>query len=321
MKKIFMILSAIALCFACVCTLASCGSKPEDIAIVKYVTHTSLNEIEENVIAQIKAEDSSLKIRCYNTNAKEDQINQTLTSLKKKKVKTVVCIATPVAATAVGIFANTNTKLIFSAVSDPSKLVSNYDQPEGNITGTSDAVDLDKQIELAQSVNPALSKIGYIYTLAEENSKSNAERLKTICQNKGIRLVEKPITSTGDITTVFDSIKNNVDALIVTDDNNVASVMNTLANACIEAKLPCYCAADSEIKDGGMMGYSINYKTLGKDTGSMAVKAATGTAISSIPVKVYGSSELSLYYNSTFITNANITVPASLLANATDLAK
>lgn len=338
MKKLFkavVALGAVALTGA---ALASCGGSNEvdihankigtgdqKIAVVKYLSHTSLNMIEDAIVEEIvdKLDESKYTLTKYDGAADSAIISQTLSQLKSENTDIVICIATPVAVAAKAAFVGTDTKVVFAAVSDPvaADIVSNLDAPEGNITGTSDAVDLEKQLELAYQVNPNLKKIGYIYTGGEANSVANLNRLTELAETKDLELLDRQISTPAEITEVANALVSKVDALIVTDDNNVASAMPTLSTILIENKVPCYCAADSEIMDGGMMGYSINYEKLGKDTADMAVDLLGGKAVKDVPVKVYQSNELALYYNSIFVNNANITIPAELLAKAKDLAK
>lgn len=301
------------------------GTGSQKIAVVKYMSHTSLNMIEDSIVGEIvdKLDEKNYTLTKYDGAADAGLISQTMSSLKSNNTDVVICIATPVAIAAKAAFVGTNTKVVFAAVSDPvsANIVENLSSPEGNVTGTSDAVDLDKQLELAYKVNPNIKNIGYIYTGGESNSIANFNRLSNLAVSKGFTLIDRQITSPAEITEVANSITSKIDALIVTDDNNVASAMPTLSTILIEKKIPCYCAADSEIMDGGMMGYSINYEKLGRDTADMAVELIGGKSVKDVPVKVYASNELALYYNSIFVRNANITIPQELLSKAKDLAK
>lgn len=300
------------------------GSGSEKIAVVKYMSHTSLNQIEDAIVNKIvdKLDELDYTLSKYDGAADAGIISQTMANLKADKTDIVICIATPVAIAAKTAFVGTNTKIVFAAVSDPvsANIVENLNAPEGNITGTSDAVDLDKQIDLAYKINPNLKNLGYIYTGGEANSLANYNRLKDIAKERGFNLIDKQITSPAEIIEVVNSITSKIDALIVTDDNNVASAMPTLSSLLIQKNIPCYCAADSEIKDGGMMGYSINYDKLGADSADMAIELINGKSVKEVPVKIYSSNELSLYYNSIFINNAKINVPAEVLDGAKDLA-
>lgn len=334
MKKIFKTVVKFVFVEAAVLSLASCqtntkdenviGSGDEKIAVVKYMSHTSLNAIEDSIVGEImdKLDEKDYTLRKYDGAADASNISQIMSHLKSEKTDIVICIATPVAMAAKQAFTGTDTKVVFAAVSDPvsAEVVTNLEHPEGNVTGTSDQVDLEKQLELAYKVNKDLKNIGYIYTAGEANSLANQKRLEELAKEKGFNLVDRIVSSPAEITEVANALLTKIDALIVTDDNNVASAMPTLSQLLIKNKIPCYCAADSEIQDGGMMGYSINYEKLGVDTADMAVELFNGKDVKDVPVKVYSSSELNLYYNSAFVNNSGISIPSELLAIAKDLA-
>lgn len=323
MKKIVKVLFLFIMMLATSLSLVACGSKEDMIAIVKFGTHTSLDEIEEAVMAELSEKLPNFKIKNYDCNFSADIITANISSIKaNKNIKACVAIATPVAAVAKSML--TDIPVVFAAVSDPvsAGIVANMDAPEGNITGTSDAIDIEKLVELAKEVNPNTKTLGYIYTASEANSIANLEKLTSYAKENGYILKAKQISNAAEITEVSNSLltgSGKIDALIVTDDNNVASAMSVLALKCASAGVPCYCSADSEIKDGGFMGYSVSYKALGKKTGNMVFEILNGKEIKDIPVSVFEASELNLFYNSSFIENSGITVPNQLLEKGTDL--
>lgn len=323
MRKIIKCLVLFIAMLATSLSLVACGEDEDIIAIVKFGTHTSLDEIEDAIEAEIKDKLPNFKIKNYDCNFSADIITTNITAIKSNKnVKVCVAIATPVAAVAKSML--TDIPVVFAAVSDPvaAGIVENMAAPEGNITGTSDAIDIARLVDLAKEVNPNTKTLGYIYTASEANSVSNLEKLITYAETNGYTLKTKQISNAAEITEVSNALltgPSKIDALIVTDDNNVASAMSVLALKCAEAKVPCYCAADSEIKDGGFMGYSVSYTALGTKTGNMVVEIINGKAIEEIPVSIFEASELNLFYNSSFVEYSGISIPANLLEKAKDL--
>ena len=100
--------------------------------------------------------------------------------------------------------------------------------------------------------------------------------------------------------------------------------MSTLSSILIENKVPCYCAADSEIQDGGMMGYSISYTQLAKYTGQQVIDIVVNRkAVSDVKVKYFNEqSDLNLYYNSEFLSKSskyNLLVNETIKSKGTDL--
>lgn len=322
MKKLFKALLAVIMVISCMVTLVACSSsKEKKVAIVKLGTHTSLDEIETTVEKRIKEKLGEIEIKKYDCNFDASLITQTMSALKdESNLTAVVAIATPVAQVAQSMLKKT--PIIFAAVSDPvgAEVLKNADAPEANVTGVSDAVDVEKLIDLSLTVKPDTKTLGYIYTAGEANSLSNLAKIKAYAATKNLTVKEKAISNQAEIKEIANALLPTIDGLLVTDDNNVASGMVALSKQCKDAGVRMYCAADSEVKDGGMMGYSISYVKLGEFVGDMVADVANGKKIKNIPVKFFQSSDLSLFYNSTFTQGTSIEIPAAVLANATDLA-
>ncbi len=321
MKKLGTIISLLLVAFASL-ILASCqGGSKKTIAILKYGAHTSLDEIENGVVEVLNEnlDKDEYKIKTYNCNFDSTVISQTITSIKDDKLAAVVAIATPVAVAAANNF--TDVPVIFAAVSDPTAA----GVTGSNVTGTSDAMQLQSLVDLALEVKSDTKKFGYIYTSTEANSVSNKNKLDSIMASKSLSITSKAINNATELTDAFNALKDSgIEALIVSDDNNVASGMETLSNLCATNNIGMYCAADSEVKDGGMMGYSISYSALAKYTGEQVVSIVKdGKKVSDVPVKYFDQqSDLSLYYNSGFLAKSSVynnLVTSEIRAKGTDL--
>ncbi len=313
-----MLLSVCALTIG-VSTTVGCANnnEKETIAIVKLGSHTSLNDIEKAIVAEFdeKLDKTQFKYKLYDCSFNDDLIAQTITGLKSRKIKAIIPIATPVATVAASSFSDI--PIVFSAVSDPigAGLVTSLEKPTGNITGTSDEIQISSLIDKAIEVNPQLKTIGYIYNAAEQNSITNKKKIDSYCKEKGISIIEKTIANSSEITEIANSIVGSIDALIVTDDNTVANGMTALSVVTRKAKIPTYCGVDSEVRDGGMLSVGINYTTLGTYTANMVLDIINGTPISNLPVKVFKDNLITML-NEDYITATNITLPSSIINDA-----
>ena len=72
--------------------------------------------------------------------------------------------------------------VLFSAVTDPvnSQLVKTIDKVGGNVTGTTDATPMEKQLGLFQKIDPKIKKVGIIYNTSESNSEIQVAKAKEI---------------------------------------------------------------------------------------------------------------------------------------------
>ena len=304
----FFLLSALALA-----SLSACGPKEKTIAIVQLMTHTSLNEINAAVTKTINdAKLSGYRIVQSNPEADMSLLSQSIAQFSET-ADILVAITTPVAQAAFNKMPSSK-PIVFAACSDPvgAGLVTNLEKPGGNITGTSDAIQVESILDKALLIDPELDQLGFIYNPAEANSVSNKAKIEKYCEDNDIQLISSTIASSGEMSEVANVLCSKVDAIFVTDDNTVASAMTPLSDAARKARIPCYTGVDSMVRDGGMFCLGINYDELGKKTGEMVISIANGTNPGDIPVKIFNEN-LHLYLNTDYVDDIGITIPDAIL--------
>ncbi|MCR5308731.1 MAG: ABC transporter substrate-binding protein [Bacilli bacterium] len=208
--------------------------------------------------------------------------------------------------------------VIFSAVTDPvdAKLVENKDAPEGFVTGSSDMNPVDDQIELIQEIIPTVKKIGVLYTQSEINSKVQSDMAKAKAESLGLEVVVKTCQNTSDITSTASAlVQENVEAIFIPTDNNIASNMNAVKSAADQAHVLVMCGEEGMIKSGGHVTLSIDYKELGKHAGVMAGDILLkNKTVSESPVKYMTSEECTYVLSSSNLADAGITIPESVMS-------
>ena len=139
-----------------------------------------------------------------------------------------------------------------------------------------------------------LSKNGIVHTTGETNAQATVNKAIKYLDSIGMAYADHTID---DVSVIQETIKMMKDegyqAVFVANDNKLASHGNMaiLGGACLENGLPLYCAADSQVEDGGFANIGITYSDLGRDTADMTDKVLKGTPVSKIPVKFYLKTE------------------------------
>lgn len=262
------------------------------VGLIQLVEHPSLDEIRTAITARLeeKAAENGLTIEVNYQNAQNDTstINTICQQFVANGVDVIVAIATPAAQGAAAAAENTDIPVVFSAVTDPvsAGLVENMDAPEGNITGTSDAIPVEKIFALAEELTPEVNSFGLIYNTSEDNSLSVITEVKEYLDGKGIPYTEGAVTSAADVQTSARNLLGRCNAVFAPIDNTVASAMGVLADEAIQAGKPVYVAADSMVADGGLATVGVNYTNLGSQTADMVLAILTGTPVSQVPVEV-----------------------------------
>ena len=144
-------------------SVSGASLKEVNIGLIQLMEHASLDEIRTAIEAGLEAKGAEygVKVNVDYQNAQGDTstINTICQQFVGNKVDAIVAIATPAAQGAATAVAGTDIPVIFSAVTDPAAagLVENLEAPEGNITGTSDAIPVEKIFELAAELTPRAS--------------------------------------------------------------------------------------------------------------------------------------------------------------------
>lgn len=269
------------------------------VGIVKYVDDASLDQIEASIQAELDAKGQELGVTFdyadYTKNGQADSttLNQIASDLVADNVDVIIPIATPAAMIMQTATEENQIPVVFSAVSDPvsAGLVESMDAPGSNVTGTSDALNVEAIINLMLAANPDLKKLGLLYDQGQDSSKSAIASAEAYCQEKGIEVVEKTGTTNDEIALAADAlIAAGVDAVFTPTDNTVMTAELAIYEKFVDAKIPHYAGADSFALNGAFCGYGVNYVTLGTATADMVVDIlVNGADPAATPVQIMSS--------------------------------
>lgn len=275
-------------------------SKQDDkklkVGIIQISEHESLDETRKGIIDGLNEKGLIDKetININYQNAQGDQANlKTIASSMAKKEDIVIAIATP---SAQAIMAETSElPIVFSVVTDPvnAGIVSNLEKPDGNITGTSDKVDIAKQIELLISTKKDMKTIGLISNSGEANSQIQINDAKKAIKANGLTFKEVNVSTTNDIKQATQSLCNQVDGIYVPNDNTVASGMVLVSELAIDNNIPVIAAAKEQVDNGALASYGIDHHKIGKETAYMAFEILQNKKQpKDIPVRSFNEYEL-----------------------------
>ncbi|KAA0910959.1 ABC transporter substrate-binding protein [Pusillimonas sp. ANT_WB101] len=229
----------------------------------------------------------------------------------------IVAIATP---SAQAVVAATKTiPVVYSAVTDPiaAQLVSTMDATGTNVTGVSDALVLEKQIELIKKVVPEAKRVGMVYNPGEANSVVVVKRLRELLPQAGMTLVEATAARTVDVGAAARSLVGKVDVIYTNTDNNVVSAYEALVKVGNDTKLPLIASDTDSVKRGAIAALGVNYRDLGVQTGKMVVRILKDEKPGDIPSET--SSKLELYVNPAAAKAQGVTLTESFIKSATEV--
>ncbi len=322
MKKIIKNLFCFTLVALATIGLTSCGNDDRlKVGVLQYATHDALDAAYDGIIEALTEAgytDEKIKIDLKNPQGEATP----MATMAKKLVREsdiIFAIATPAAQAVKAELENQGKSIptFFTAVTDgvDANLIASNDAPGGCITGTSDMNPVSDQIDLIKTLVPTATKIGILYTSAEDNSRIQAEMAEDAIDALGLTSVVKTVTSANDLQLTFNALANtdDVDAIYIPTDNLLAAQMIQVKELSKNSKVPVICGEESMVRKGGTGTLGINYKTLGNLTGGMAVDyLKNGTDVSTMAIKECKASELSYIINKTMCDELEIKIPASL---------
>jgi putative tryptophan/tyrosine transport system substrate-binding protein len=291
------------------------------IGILQIVEHPSLNEIRESIIAELKdkgfKDGENIIIDYQNAQGDQSVIKSMAQKFVNNKYDLIIAIATP--STQAVVSQTKDIPILFSAVTDPigAGIITNFENPGGNVSGTSNAISAEKVMGLAKEITPGIKKIGTIYNASETNAVWVIKSLKEYAAKNNLTVLEATVTGSSEVQQAAQSFVGKVDALFIPNDNTVATAMPTVSQIAIKAKLPVYVTADSLVRDGGLATYGINYTILGKETADMAIDVLNGKKVGDIPAKTM--SNMNIYLNKDTAKAIGIELPQNLLKQAAEI--
>ena len=205
-----------------------------------------------------------------------------------------------------------NIPVVFNAITDPGEA----GLTTGNITGVSDKLPVDPQLELIRKLQPDAKTIGIIYTTSEPNSVSTIAEYKEKAGNYGFTIEAIGVADQASVTQAADTLINKkVDCITNLTDNNVVGVLPSILEKTNAAGIPVYGSEIEQVKKGCVASAGIDYVELGKMAGKLAAQILKGEAkASDLPYETV--TEYSTYINSDAASAMGITVPSDVAAKA-----
>lgn len=299
----------------------ACDANKVQIGILKFVNIAPLNDAQDGFVAALDEAGIDYNLTLKDANADGSLVtSSSLTLIGESDL--VLGIATPAAS---GLLAAREIKgndvpILFTAVTDPvySGLMADDDNPDSNITGTSDMNPVREQVELFTKLGLGIDKIGMIYCSNETNSIVQKDLAAAAAAEFGLEFVFETFSETNQVAAAMDAlIEAEIDGLYTPTDSTLVSAYSTVKAKADAAQIPIIAGEEACLELGAIATLSINYFDLGKITGEMAVEILNGKPISELAVRRVEDMPLILH-----VDNAEalgITFPENLLAEADEV--
>lgn len=305
-------------------TSSAADSTSYTIGIGQFAEHGSLDNCREGFLEGLAQEGieegKNLTVLYENAQADGGTASQIINNFISKKADLICAIATPIAQAAYSGAKKTDVPVIFTAVTDPvaAALANEDGTPVGEVTGTSDKLPVEKQLEMIRKILPDAKTIGILYSTSEVNSETAIQEYKAAAANYGFEIVEGPVTATADIPLATDNLLEKVDCLNNLTDNTVVSSLPLILDKASKKNIPVFGSEVEQVKIGCLAAMGLDYVDLGKQTGKMAAKILKGEAKAS-EMNYEVIKDAAFYGNTKAAENLGITLPTDLTDSAAEI--
>lgn len=315
MKKLLTMILSILM----ILTLGACSSEQENsqeeeeksftVGVVQLVQHVALDAATNGFIDALKEELDNVDIIVKNAAGEPANCSVIVDGFVQDHVDLIMANATPAlqaAAAATGDIPILGTSVTEYGV---ALEIEDFNGTVGsNISGTSDLAPLDEQAQMILDLFPECQRVGILYCSAEANSIYQVKVVREYLEERGITVNVSPFADSNDIAQTVTDLCADSDVIYVPTDNMVAACAETIANVTVPANVPIVAGEEGICSGCGVATLSIDYYTLGFETGKMAARVLKGEAdISSMPIQYYPDPVKK--YNKEICEQLNVTVP------------
>ncbi|QDD66416.1 ABC transporter substrate-binding protein [Herbaspirillum seropedicae] len=311
-----------ALSLAAVCS-APAMAADKSVAVTAIVEHPALDAVRDGVKDELKEEGfeagKNLKWEYQSAQGNTGTAAQIARKFVGDKPDAIVAIATPSAQALVA--ATKSIPVVYSGVTDPvaAQLVKDWKASGTNVTGVSDLLELDKQVDLIKRVVPNAKRVGMVYNPGEANSAVVVKALKELLTKSNMTLVEAAAPRSVDVGSAAKSLIGKVDVIYTNTDNNVVSAYEALVKVGNDAKIPLVASDTDSVKRGAIAALGVNYYDLGRQTGKVVGRILKGEKPGDIPSAT--SSKLELFVNTAAAQKQGVTLSPELVNSAKTVIK
>lgn len=313
--------AAAAVVAAGFCLSPSVQAETPAVSVITIVDHPALDAFRNGVSDVLKESGyesgKNLKWTFQSAQGNSGTAAQIARKFVGDKPNVIVAISTPAAQSVLA--ATKNIPVVYGAVTDPvaAQLVKTMGPAGGNVTGVSDRLLPERQVDLILKVKPDVKKVGMVYSPAEANSVVAVREMKEALGQKGITLVDVAAPRSVDVGQAARRLVGKVDLIYSNTDNNVVAAYEALVKVANDARLPLIAADSDSARRGAIAALSVNYRNLGRQAGGQVVQILRGDNPGDIPSQT--SENLELILNEAAAKKQGVELSEQLKAEATEI--
>ena len=273
--------------------VASRYGRPAKVAFVELVEGAALGAAARGVLEGLTdaglVANRDFEVKRFNAQGELSQLPQIFQTVKEMTPDVVITSTTPAMIAAAR--AIPSIPIVFTVASEPSAMgVHPPGERPKNLTGVYDDPSIAALMDLAQQREGPLKTIGTIWNPAEPNSEVSVKRLRAVCRERGLELVERNASSANELPEVTSAIcQARIDILVVSADNVASSGFPAIHSAARQQGVPVYCTEPDLVAVGAAGAVGVNYDDWGRQSALLAARILAGQDPSTIPPEAVSS--------------------------------
>lgn len=325
--SVFIILAMLACSVISACTAEETNSDAENtqtesqtenqhtrkakVSIIQYFSYTALDECCQGIKNSLDNANIEYDVNIGSEASPEEDCQEFAQNIAASGgYDLVITIGTP-ASSAVysSISASSGTPVVFCAVTDPvgAGLVVSNEKPQNNCTGVATTFNITEQLNMINTFQPSITKLGVIYSKNEQNTSEQLKTLEKEAEKLGIKLYSAGVEDASELSDTAARMVPEVEAITLLPDNMIAANSWNIVNQAIIGNKPVYGVTQTQVKEGCLAGYCYDFVALGEKTGATAVSVLKGQSAAGTPVTTV--SDCTLYVNTDMLEDLELQIP------------
>jgi putative ABC transport system substrate-binding protein len=292
------------------------------VAIITMNDTPQLVEVKDAVISGLAergyVEGKSIKIDFKSAQGNFGTAQQIARQFVSESPSVIVSITTP-ASQAVAA-ATRDIPIVFTTVTDPlrAKIITSFQHPGGNVTGVSDLVPTERQLDVFKEIVPKLQVLGLLFDPSLDNSRSTVDSVKEFAKTRGFKTIEANAMGLNNVAAAAQSLVGKVDAIFVPNDTTVYAAFEAVVKVAQDTKTPLFTAERRSVERGAIATVGFDFTDMGKLTAGYVERILKGEKPGDIDAMYLKDDpkSLSLYVNKKSAEKMGVTIPQSLLSRA-----
>ena len=293
------------------------------VAIISMNDTPQLMEVKDGVTAGLAergyVDGKNIKIDFQSAQGNFGTAQQIARQFVGEDADVIVSITTPASQAVVA--ATKDIPIVFTTVTDPlrAKIITSFKHPGGNVTGVSDLVPTERQIDVVKEILPKLQTLGLLYDPSLDNSRSTVDSIKELAKTKGFKTVESTAMGLNNVAAAAQNLVGKVDAIFVPNDTTVYSAFEAVVKVAQDTKTPLFTAERRSVERGAIATVGYDFGEMGKVTARYVERVLKGEKPGDIDAMYMKDdpNSLSLYVNKESAETMGVTVPQAVLSRAT----